>query len=158
MLPIERLPLLSKGKEKIPLHASSCTASNGTNPPNSSLDLPLVALTSLSSIPTASISWLVDQGPTDQQARSIHSGQELRLQDELALLVLLRSLVRLVILPPHRLFALSAVDIPYEVPPRRHVALHGFCLGDVYDGGEEVGFAVLAAEGLVEGEQRVSWK
>ena len=78
----------------------------------------------------------------------IHRTQQLRLQYELAFLVLLRLLVRLVVLPPDRLLALPAHYVPHDVPTRRHVAFVGVRLRDVHDGVEEVGFAVLAAEVL----------
>ena len=78
----------------------------------------------------------------------IHRTQQLRLQYEFAFLVLLRRLVRLVVLPPHRLLALPAHYIPHNVPTRRHVAFAGVRLRNVHDGVEEVGFAVLAAEVL----------
>jgi hypothetical protein len=52
--------------------------------------------------------------------------QQLRLQDELALLVLLALLERLVVLPPHRLVALPARNIPHDVSPGRHVSLRSF--------------------------------
>jgi len=77
---------------------------------------------------------------------SINRAQQLRLQNILPLLVLLRALKCLIVLPPHRLLALPAVDIPDYVPPCCHVALDGFGLRDVNNGVEEVGFAMLAAE------------
>ena len=78
----------------------------------------------------------------------IHRTQQLRLQYEFAFLVLLRRLERLVVLPPHRLLALPAHDVPHNVPTRRHVAFVGVRLRNVDDGVEEVGFAMLAAEVL----------
>lgn len=79
---------------------------------------------------------------------SINSTQQLRLQDKLALLVLLSRLIRLIVLPPHSLLALLAVDVAHLVPAGCHVALDGFRLGGVDDGVEEEGFAVLATEVL----------
>ena len=79
---------------------------------------------------------------------SVDCTQQLCLQNVLALLVLLRGLVRLVVLPTHRLFALPADNIPHYMSPRGHVALNGFSLRDIYDGVEQVGFAMLAAEVL----------
>lgn len=76
--------------------------------------------------------------------------QQLRLQDVFPLLILLGCLERLVVFPAHRLLALPTCDVPHHVPPGRHIPLHGFGLGDVYDGVEEVGLAVLAAEILQE--------
>ena len=74
------------------------------------------------------------------------------LKDILPLLVLLRALVRLVVLPPHRLLALSTKDVADNVSARRHVALVRLASFDVDDVVEEVGFSVLAAEVLVEGK------
>jgi hypothetical protein len=74
--------------------------------------------------------------------------QQLRLQYKLPLLILLAALKRLIILPPHRLIALSARDIPHDVSARRHIPLGGFACGYVDDVVEQVGFAVLAAEVL----------
>lgn len=79
---------------------------------------------------------------------STDSTQELGLQDELALLVLLTRLVRLIVLPADRLLALAAGDVAHNVAARRHVALAGLAHFDVDDGVEEEGFAVLAAEVL----------
>ena len=78
----------------------------------------------------------------------INRAQQLRLQYKFPLLVLLRRLVRLVVLPSHRLVTLPAHDVPYEMPARRHIAFCGFRLRDIHDSVEEVGFAVLAAEVL----------
>lgn len=83
-----------------------------------------------------------------RRENSIDLAQQLRLQDELALLVLLTRFVRLVVLPPHCLLALLADDVAHLVPARCHVPLHGFGLRGVDDGVEEEGFAVLAAEVL----------
>lgn len=79
---------------------------------------------------------------------SVNRAQQLGFQDILALLVLLRVLVRLVVFPADGFFALPAVDVTYHVLAGRHLALHGFGLRDVDDGVEEVGFSVLAAEVL----------
>ena len=87
----------------------------------------------------------------------IHRTQQLRLQYELAFFVLLRRLVRLVVLPPHRLLTLPAHYIPHDVPTGRHVAFAGVRLRNVHDGVEEVGFAVLAAEVLrISNNQHIS--
>lgn len=72
--------------------------------------------------------------------------QQLRLEDELALLVALRGLEGAVVFPAHRLVAALAHDVAHDVPACRHVALCGVAGGDVDDRVEEVGFAVLAAE------------
>ena len=72
--------------------------------------------------------------------------KQLMLQDKLPLLVLLATLVGLVVLPPHRLFALSTLNVSHDVSARRHVALARLASLDVYDCVKEVCFAVLAAE------------
>ena len=72
--------------------------------------------------------------------------QKLGLQYKLPLLIFLTALKGLIILPPHRLVALSASNIPYNMSASGHVALGGFACGYIYDVVEEVGFAVLAAE------------
>lgn len=86
---------------------------------------------------------------------SIDLTQQLRLQYVFPLLILLRRLKRLIILPPHRLLALPARDVPHDMSPGRHAPLDGLSLRDVYDGVKEVGFAMLAAEVLLGGG--VSW-
>lgn len=78
----------------------------------------------------------------------IHNLQQLRLQNELSLLILLARLVSLVIFPPDCLIALSAYNVTDDVPPCRHVPFLGFGRFDVDDAGEEEGFAVLATEVL----------
>jgi hypothetical protein len=77
-----------------------------------------------------------------------HGAQQLLLQDELALLVLLRALECLVVLPSDHLFALAACDISYDVPSGGHVAVARFRSLGVNDAVEEEGFAMLAAEVL----------
>lgn len=77
---------------------------------------------------------------------SVDRTQQLRLKNILVLLVLLTRLVSLVVLPPDCLVALLAHDIAHNVPPGRHVALHGVALPDVDHRGEEERLAVLAAE------------
>lgn len=72
--------------------------------------------------------------------------QQLGFENELALLVLLTRLIGLVIFPTDRGLALFADDVAHDMASRRHVALHGFGGVNVDDGGEEEGFAVLAAE------------
>lgn len=81
---------------------------------------------------------------------SIDRAQQLRLQDIFPLLILLTRLIRLVVLPPHRISALSTEDVPHDVPAGRHVAFGGFAQGDVDHGAEEEGFAVLTSE-ILEG-------
>jgi hypothetical protein len=75
--------------------------------------------------------------------------QQLLLQNVLALLVLLRALVRTIVLPTNNLTALFAGDVAHQVTAGGHVALASLALSDVHDGVEEVGFAVLAAEVLL---------
>lgn len=77
--------------------------------------------------------------------------QQLVLEDELALLVLLAALVRLVVLPPHRGPALPAQEVADNVPARRHVALLGGRRRHVDDAVEEVGLTGGAAEVLFWG-------
>ena len=83
--------------------------------------------------------------------------QQLRLQDVFPLLVLLIRLIRLIVLPSHRILALPARNIPHYVSASRHVAFCGFALGYIYDGVEEVGFAVLAPEALSWGKDGLAW-
>lgn len=80
----------------------------------------------------------------------IDSAKELRLQYELPLFVLLALLICLVVLPPHRLLALPAGNVPYHMTTGGHIAFVGFSFFDVDDLVEEVGFAMLAAEVLKE--------
>lgn len=56
----------------------------------------------------------------------VHRTQQLCLQYELPLLILLTRLVRLVVLPPHRLLTLSAHYIPYNMPAGGHIPFRGF--------------------------------
>lgn len=69
----------------------------------------------------------------EERARSGDVTQELGLEDELALLVLLGSLVGLVVLPAHRLLALAAGDVADDVAAGGHVALRGLASVDVDD-------------------------
>ena len=89
------------------------------------------------------------QIPTDSSATHlIDRTKQVRFQNVFPLLVLLAGFVRLVILPPDGLLALPAVNVPHQVSPGRHVPLDSFRLGDVHNGVEEVGFAMLTAEVL----------
>lgn len=83
-------------------------------------------------------------------AALVHRTKQLGLKYKFSLLILLIRLVRLVVLPAHSVFTLLAADIPYDVFARRHVALVGGAFVYIDDFGEEVGFAVLAAEVLVK--------
>lgn len=80
--------------------------------------------------------------------------EQLSLEDELALLVLLRVLKGLVVFPAHRLLTLAAGDVADNVAARRHVTLVGLAGVDVDDIVEEVGFAVLATEILRADERQ----
>lgn len=79
---------------------------------------------------------------------SIYNLQQLRLQYELALLILLALLVRFVVLPTHSLIALLAYNVSDDMSAGCHVAFHGLGGLDIDDGGEEEGFTMLAAEVL----------
>ena len=79
----------------------------------------------------------------------VHRTQQLRLQYELPLFILLTRLVRLVVLPPYCLFALSAYYIPYNMPAGGHISFCGFGLRNIHDCIEKVGFTVLATEVLL---------
>ena len=74
--------------------------------------------------------------------------EQFLLEDELALLVFLTALVRLVVLPSYRFLALSAGDVAHDMSPRRHVAFYSFALRNVDNFIEEVCFPVLASEVL----------
>jgi hypothetical protein len=76
--------------------------------------------------------------------------QQLCFENKLALFVLLARLKGLIILPSHCLFALFAKDVADDMSTGCHVSLARFPLGDVYDAIEEVGFAMLAAEVLLQ--------
>lgn len=72
--------------------------------------------------------------------------KQLRLQNELPLLVFLTTLKCLIVFPPHRIATLSALYVADDVSASRHVSFGGFAGGYVDDVVEEVGFAVLAPE------------
>lgn len=80
--------------------------------------------------------------------KSTNITEKLGLEDELALLVPLGGLERLVVLPPHRLLAATARNVAHDVAARRHATLVGLARLDVDNRVEEVGFSVLAAEVL----------
>ena len=77
-----------------------------------------------------------------------HLAQKFLLQDVFALLVLLASLVRPVVLPAHHLLTLPAEDVSDHMPASSHVALNGLTLLVIDDAVEEVCFAMLATEVL----------
>lgn len=83
---------------------------------------------------------------------SRHGAQQLRLEDELALFVLLRRLVRAVVLPANNLVALPAGNVAHNVSAGRHAAVAGLAEVDVDDLAEQKGLAMLAAEVLRESE------
>jgi hypothetical protein len=95
---------------------------------------------------------------------SRYCAEQLRLEDKFALLVLLAGFVSLVVLPADCLFALPAVNVAYDMPASRHVALVRIGLGTVDDAVEKVCFAVLTAEILgcvsmqVRGFAREAWE
>lgn len=74
--------------------------------------------------------------------------EEFLLEDELALLVFLTVLVRLVVLPSYRFLALSAGDVAHNMSSCCHAALYSFALRDVDNFIEKVCFPVLASEVL----------
>lgn len=77
---------------------------------------------------------------------SSHRAKQLRLKNVFALLILLGVFVGLIILPTHRFFTLSTMDIPDHMSSSRHVSLARLAFGDVHDGIKEVGFAMLASK------------
>lgn len=80
--------------------------------------------------------------------RSGDNAQQLGLEDELALLVLLAGLVRLVVFPPDGARAAAALDVAHDVAAGCHVTLGGLGGLDVDDAVEEVCLAMLASEVL----------
>lgn len=74
--------------------------------------------------------------PTSLSLQLTHHTQQLLFQDKLPFLILLTRLVCLVVLPSHRLLALSACDIPNDMSPGSHATLHGFGLRDIDHGVE----------------------
>lgn len=84
------------------------------------------------------------------QVPSAHRTQQLRLKDKLPFFVLLAALVGLIVLPPYRLLALLAYDVPHDVSSRGHASLVGLARLDIDYIVEEVGFPVLASEVLLK--------
>lgn len=74
------------------------------------------------------------------------SAQQLAFEDELALFVLLASLIRLVVFPADGLVTLFAGDVSDNMSSGCHVSLHSLSLLDIYNVREEEGFAMLATE------------
>jgi len=81
---------------------------------------------------------------------SIHRAKELSLKDELALLIPLGRLVRLVVLPADNLATDAARDVAHNMAARRHGSLGRFARLDVDYRVEEVRFAMLTAEVLFD--------
>lgn len=76
--------------------------------------------------------------------------KQLYLEDVLPLLVLLGRLKRLVVLPAHRLMALTTCNIAHDMIARGHLSGRRFTSHDIDDVAEEVCFAVLTTEVLRE--------
>jgi hypothetical protein len=74
--------------------------------------------------------------------------KKLGFKNKLAFLVLLSCLIRLVVFPANRFFALLTGDIPNDVSAGSHIPLAGLARIDVDDTVEEVGFAMLATKVL----------
>ncbi len=91
-----------------------------------------------------------------REGRLADVAQQLGLEDELALLVLLGALERLIVLPPHRLLALAAHDVADNVAARRHVALARLARVDVDHRIEEVRLAMLSSEVLPRAQENVA--
>jgi len=72
--------------------------------------------------------------------------KQLRLKNELPLLIFLTTLKRLIVFPSHGITTLPALYVADDVSASRHVSLGGFAGCYVDDVVEEVGFAVLTAE------------
>ena len=90
-----------------------------------------------------------------REGRLADVAQQLRLENELALLVLLGALKRLIVLPPHRLLALAAHDVADDVTARRHVTLARLARVYVDHGIEEVRLAMLSSEVLPRAQENV---
>lgn len=70
--------------------------------------------------------------------------QQFRLQNILPFLVFLTRLKGFVVFPSYRFIALPTCYVPHDVSPGGHIPLRSFACGDVDDGAEQVGLAVLA--------------
>lgn len=90
------------------------------------------------------------RGPLSISRPSAYNAEKLLLENELPFFVFLAAFVGLVVLPSYRILALAARDVAHDMPPCGHATLHSLGLGNVDDIVEKVGFAVLAAETLVE--------
>jgi len=93
---------------------------------------------------TASVS--TEANSSRRRTISVHLNNQLRLENVLALLVLLARFVSLFVLPAHNTAALLACNVSHVMAPGGHVAVGNFLFFDVDDGVEQVGFAVLTAE------------
>ena len=98
----------------------------------------------------------LEASQTQKRGPLAHHAEQFFFQDELALLVFLAGLVRLVIFPPYRFSALSAGDVPHDMPPGRHATFDSLGLRYVDHAIEEVRFAMLATEVLREPKHRIS--
>lgn len=104
---------------------------------------PLYARPLLHTVPTLSLCLSFPLQPF-----LLHLHQELTLENILPLLVLLARFKGLIVLPADVATALPAHDVAHNVLAGGHAAFAGVALGDVDDGVEEEGFAVLSAEVL----------
>ncbi|KAI9041191.1 yippee-like protein [Aspergillus affinis] len=118
---------------------------------------------------------------TKKEPLLAHHAEQFFFQDELALLVFLAGLVRLVVFPSYRFSALPTGDVPHNMPTGRHATLDSLRLRYVHDviekeqaskqttrGGthptddiivvSKVRFALLASEDFVGGEVHVVCK
>lgn len=86
--------------------------------------------------------------PSAHGTQSIYVAEQLGFKDELALLVLLRVLIRFVIFPANRLLALLAADVSYDMSARGHVPVTSFACNDIDHTVEEESLAMLASEVL----------
>jgi hypothetical protein len=84
--------------------------------------------------------------PKNAKNASIDCTQQLRLQNELPLLVLLASLISLVVFPTHRFITLLALNVTHDMSAGGHIPFHCFGLLDVDDGGEEECLSMLSAK------------
>lgn len=93
------------------------------------------------------LQWL-QNNPQSQTSHSAHDIKHLCLQDEFALLVLLTSFIRLVVLPANDAMAFFALNVTNQMFTSRHVALCLLAFLYVDYRVEEVGFAMLTSEVL----------
>jgi len=77
----------------------------------------------------------------------LHVHEQVSLEDVLALLILLGTLVRAIVFPPERGPAFAAVDVTDGVVPSGHRPVTGLAFDDVDNSIKKVGSAVLAVKG-----------